>query len=130
MTAWQGLFRKIFQRHRQFVQGPKDAVEGKIEGPKRDARTKMFRRSIAEKNKLEAIGMTTKSEFLLSEALSMSPDERARLARCLIQSLEKAPSFENIDEQWIRLAQKRFAELEDGSVQPLTWEEIKEEVRS
>ncbi len=74
--------------------------------------------------------MTTKSEFLLGEALSMSPDERARLARCLIQSLEKAPSVENIDEQWIRLAQKRLAELEDGSVQPLTWEEIKEEVRS
>ncbi len=72
--------------------------------------------------------MTTKSEFILNEALSMSPDERVRIARCLIQ--REAPSVENVDEQWIQLAQMRLAELEDGSVQPVSWEEIKKKVRS
>lgn len=68
--------------------------------------------------------MTTKSQFILNEALSMSPAERARIAHCLIYSLE-APSAESADEQWIQLAQKRLAELEDGSVQPASWEDIK-----
>jgi len=46
--------------------------------------------------------MTTKSEFILSEALSMSPIERARIAHCLIYSLEK-PKAESVDAQWIQL---------------------------
>jgi putative addiction module component (TIGR02574 family) len=79
--------------------------------------------------KQEVIIMTTKSEFILNEVLTMSPDERARIARCLIQSLEE-PCAEDVDEQWIQLAQKRLEELEDGSVQSVTWEEIKKKVRS
>jgi putative addiction module component (TIGR02574 family) len=71
--------------------------------------------------------MTTKSEFIVNEALTMSPDERARIARCLIQSLEE-PCSENVDEQWIQFAQKRFEELEAGSVSPTTWEEIKKNI--
>ena len=73
--------------------------------------------------------MITKSEFILNEALSMSPIERARIAHCLIHSLEE-PSSESVDEQWIQLAQKRLEELEDGSVQTVSWEEIKKKVRS
>lgn len=72
--------------------------------------------------------MHTKSEFILNEALSMSPAERARIAHYLIHSLEE-PSDENVDVEWIQLAQKRLAELEDGSVQAASWEEIKKKVR-
>ena len=72
--------------------------------------------------------MTTKTDFLLNEALSMSPGERARIAHCLIHSLEE-PSAENVEAEWIELAQKRLEELENGTVQPVSWEEIKKMVR-
>jgi len=72
--------------------------------------------------------MTTKSEFILNHALSMSPAERARIAHCLIYSLEE-PAEGNVDEQWIQLAQKRLKELETGKVQPVSWDEIKKMVR-
>lgn len=72
--------------------------------------------------------MTTKSDFILNEALTMSPAERARLAHCLINSLEE-PSEENVDDQWILLSQKRLQEIENGLVQPASWEEIKQKVR-
>jgi len=73
--------------------------------------------------------MATKSEFLLNEALTMSAAERARIAHCLIQSLEE-PVDESVDENWIQLAQKRMAELESGTVKSLAWEEIKNRIRS
>ena len=73
--------------------------------------------------------MTAKSEFILNEALTMSPEERARMARCLIQSLE-SPSSENVDEKWVELARKRLQELESGAVKPVSWETIKKEVRA
>ncbi|MFZ2630772.1 MAG: addiction module protein [Desulfosalsimonadaceae bacterium] len=72
--------------------------------------------------------MTTKSEFILNEALSMSPAGRARIAHCLIYSLEE-PITESVDAQWIQLSQKRLEELESGTVQPVSWEEIKKKVR-
>lgn len=72
--------------------------------------------------------MTNKSEFILNEALSMSPEVRARMARCLIQSLETPPD-ESTDEKWIELAQKRLSELENGEIKPVTWEKIKKNVR-
>lgn len=68
--------------------------------------------------------MTTKSEFILNEALTMSSAERAGIAHCLIYSLEE-PVSESVDAQWIQLAQKRFEELENGRVQPVFWEKIK-----
>jgi hypothetical protein len=34
--------------------------------------------------------MTTKSDFILNEALSMSPAEKARIAHCLISSLSQS----------------------------------------
>jgi len=71
--------------------------------------------------------MITKSDFILNEALSMTPSERAKIAHCLIYSLEET-NYENVDEQWIKLAEKRLAELKNGKVRPLTWEEIKKEL--
>ncbi len=72
--------------------------------------------------------MTTKSDFLIAEALSMSPAERARMAHCLISSLDQ-PTEKNVDDEWIRLAEKRLAELENGNVKPVTWESLKEKIR-
>lgn len=44
--------------------------------------------------------MLTKTDFLLNEALSMSPSERAKIAHCLISSLD-VPEETSVDEAWI-----------------------------
>jgi putative addiction module component (TIGR02574 family) len=72
--------------------------------------------------------MTSKANFLLNEALSMSPAERATLAHCLISSLDQ-PKDENVDAKWIKLAQKRLADLESGGISPVSWESIKNKIR-
>jgi len=73
--------------------------------------------------------MTTKADFILNEALSMSSAERATLAHCLISSLDQ-PQGKNVDAEWIKLAQKRLAELENGTITPLSWETIKHKARA
>jgi len=58
----------------------------------------------------------------------MSSAERARIAHCLISSLDE-PKENSVDEEWIRLTEKRLAELETGNVKPVSWESIKEKIR-
>ncbi len=72
--------------------------------------------------------MATKTDFLLSEALSMSPSERARIAHCLISSLEE-PAGQSVDEEWIQLAEKRLSDLENGSVRSVKWEVLKKKIK-
>ena len=72
--------------------------------------------------------MTSKADFILNEALSMSPAERAMLAHCLISSLDQ-PKDKNVDVEWIKLAQKRLVDLKIGRVKPVSWESIKQKVR-
>jgi hypothetical protein len=50
------------------------------------------------------------------------------LAHCLISSLDQ-PKDKNVDAEWIKLAQKRLEDLENGSVKPVSWESIKQKVR-
>jgi putative addiction module component (TIGR02574 family) len=73
--------------------------------------------------------MTTKADFILNEALSMNPAERARIAHCLISSLDM-PAEENVDEAWLKHAEQRFAEIERGDVTPVSWEDIEKKVRA
>lgn len=66
---------------------------------------------------------------MINEALSMSPSERALLAHSLISSLDE-PVEEDVDQEWIKLAKKRLAEIEKGEVSPISWEELKRKVRN
>jgi len=59
----------------------------------------------------------------------MSPSERALLAHSLISSLDE-PVEEDVDQEWIKLAKKRLAEIEKGEVSPISWEELKRKVRN
>jgi putative addiction module component (TIGR02574 family) len=72
--------------------------------------------------------MTAKADFILKEALSMSPAERARLAHKLISSLDQ-PQGKNDDAEWIELARKRLAEFERGNVETVSWKTVKQKVR-
>ena len=59
----------------------------------------------------------------------LSADEKALIAHCLISSLETRQD-ENVEEAWADLAEKRYAELVSGSAKPVSWEEIKNEIKS
>ena len=70
----------------------------------------------------------TSIEQIIEDAKSLSPKERALLARCLISSLEVVED-ENVDEAWSELAKKRYETLKNGSVKATSWEEIKKVIR-
>lgn len=58
----------------------------------------------------------------------LSSDERALVAHCLISSLETTPE-NGVDRAWAKLAEKRYSELESGTVEGATWQEIKSIVK-
>jgi len=58
----------------------------------------------------------------------LSAKERALVAHCLISSLETRQE-EGVDQAWAELAQKRYSELVSGKIEPVSWEDIKKEVK-
>ena len=61
---------------------------------------------------------------LFSEAFDLPESERATLAGLLIESIEPPPDPE-VDEAWAAVAERRWREIESGSVQTVPWEEVK-----
>ena len=59
----------------------------------------------------------------------LSSDEKALVAHCLISSLETRHD-DSVDKAWAELANKRFSELESGTVKSVSWSEIRKEVTS
>ncbi len=66
---------------------------------------------------------------ILEDVKLLSAKERAFIARCLISSLETTED-ENIDNRWAALAKERFEEIKSGSVQTVSWDKIKNDIRS
>ena len=58
----------------------------------------------------------------------LTSDEKALVAHCLISSLE-AKHDNSVDEAWGELAQKRLMELESGTVNGVSWNNIKNKVK-
>lgn len=65
---------------------------------------------------------------IIESTKRLSPKERALVAHCLISSLETKQD-EDVDHAWAELAEKRYAELVSGKVEPVSWEDIKKEVK-
>ena len=59
---------------------------------------------------------------------NLSSDEKALIAHCLISSLEVRHD-DSVDEAWSELAEKRFSELESGSVNGVSWVDIKKHIK-
>ena len=55
----------------------------------------------------------TAAQKIASEALSLSPNERADIAQLLLQSLEAS---ENHEDKWITEVERRAQEMEQGKV--------------
>jgi putative addiction module component (TIGR02574 family) len=63
------------------------------------------------------------------EALRLSEEERAVLAQKLLLSLESLSDSEIADD-WLVEAQRRARELDDGSVQPVSAEEVRRKAQA
>ncbi|HEX3068329.1 MAG TPA: addiction module protein [Thermoanaerobaculia bacterium] len=59
-----------------------------------------------------------------SEVFDLPESDRATLAGLLIESLEPPPD-PDVDEAWSAVAERRWREIESGSVQTIPWEEVK-----
>lgn len=63
------------------------------------------------------------------EALQLPEKERAELAQKLLLSID-VPNEAEIAEDWLVEAQRRARELDDGSVQPVSMEEVRRKARA
>ena len=68
---------------------------------------------------------------LETDALHLTPEDRARLAVRLLESLEEiTESPEEIDKLWLAVAERRFQELRDGVVEGIPAKKVFAELRS
>jgi putative addiction module component (TIGR02574 family) len=65
---------------------------------------------------------------VIDKTKNLSLRERALVAHCLISSLETKQD-EGVDQAWAELAEKRYEELVSGKVEPVSWEDIKKDVK-
>ena len=72
--------------------------------------------------------MSTAFSQAIENIEDLTADERALLAHCLISSLEIRHD-DSVDQAWGELAKKRLSELESGSVEGVSWEEIKSSIK-
>jgi putative addiction module component (TIGR02574 family) len=68
-------------------------------------------------------------EVLEREALKLSPEQRARLARELLDSLDKLPA-EELDRLWLDEASHRAAQIDAGDVALVSAEEVDRKARA
>ena len=59
---------------------------------------------------------------------TLTPTEKALLAHCLISSLETVHETD-VDTEWADLSEKRYSDIVSGSVETVSWDQIKKSVR-
>lgn len=74
--------------------------------------------------------MTKATQDLLNQALRLSSEERAVLARNLLASLSEEVSEEEADRAWGEEIKRRLTRIELGEVQTVPWDEVRERLRS
>lgn len=72
--------------------------------------------------------MIRKRSDLLSDALELPLDERARLAAEIIESLDPGID-ENVDGAWSKEIERRIEEVDSGAVQMIPWEEVQKTIQ-
>lgn len=73
--------------------------------------------------------MDTTVEQLVSQAMTLPGEMRARLAELLVESLD-ADDFGAIEKAWIREAKRRRDEVRAGKVEPISGDEALRDVRN
>lgn len=72
--------------------------------------------------------MDTRVEQLVSQAMALPGESRARLAEILVESLE-ADDIRPIERAWITEAKRRRDDVRSGRVKPIEGEEALKNVR-
>lgn len=73
--------------------------------------------------------MSATLKKVIASIETLSSDEKAFVAHCLISSLE-VKHDDSVDEAWGALAKQRFLELESGAVSGVAWNEIRDFVKN
>lgn len=68
------------------------------------------------------------TEELLAQALQLPRPERARVAEELLASLEETD--EAVAEAWAEELDRRSRELDEGTVSPIPWERVRDDLRA
>jgi putative addiction module component (TIGR02574 family) len=72
--------------------------------------------------------MTQDAAKLLKGALQLPDRDRAELAASLIESLDEQMD-EDVETAWQVEIERRVKELDDGTVQPIPWPEVRKRLR-
>lgn len=72
--------------------------------------------------------MSAKMKQVIENIKGLSSDEKTLIAHCLISSLE-AKQDDDVEDAWAELAKSRFSELTSGTVQGVSWENIKKNIK-
>ena len=64
---------------------------------------------------------------LMASIDQLSTKEKALAAHCLLSAMDNRVD-DDVEREWISLAEKRSGELESGKVKPMTWDKIKQEL--
>lgn len=73
--------------------------------------------------------MNESYDEIFNAALSLAPGSRAMLAEHLLESLSPQNQKE-IDARWAEEAEKRAKEVKEGTVQPISSQEVFQKLRS
>ena len=73
--------------------------------------------------------MAASRDKLFKEALALEQRDRAELVKLLIDSLDPATE-QDVEEAWMREIDRRWAELNSGTVQTIPWDTVLQEARS
>lgn len=71
--------------------------------------------------------MTIAMNKAIEDLQELSPNEKGFVAQYLISSLDTVQDVD-AQAQWSELAKKRFESLENGDVQSVSWESIKNQI--
>lgn len=80
------------------------------------------------RGKPEAAEEDIRADRLLSQALRLGEGERADLAGHLLDSLDETEAETGVEEAWRNEVARRMAELDEGVVKPVSWEEVQARV--
>ena len=64
---------------------------------------------------------------LMANISQLSTKEKALAAHCLLSAMD-SNSDDDVEKDWVILAEKRSEELESGKVEPLSWDQIKQQL--
>ena len=72
--------------------------------------------------------MAMSRDTLFKKALELEQQDRAELAKLLIDSLDPTTE-QDLDEAWMREIDRRTAELDAGTLQTIPWDAVRARLR-